>query len=85
MSSLCFSDKLRIPMCSVLYIGVIILMQLPSDIHVVVTIRYLVNIKLLTETNFDTTVKPVFKGHCDEGTPCDQGTLSQNGVLSSPC
>ena len=32
-----------------------------------------------------TTVKPVFKGHCDERTPCDQGTLSQNGVLSSPC
>ena len=31
------------------------------------------------------TVKPVFKGHCDEGTPCDQGTLSQNRVLSSPC
>ena len=31
------------------------------------------------------TVKPVFKGHCDEGTPCDQGTLSQNGVLSAPC
>ena len=31
------------------------------------------------------TVKPVFKGHSDEGTPCDQGTLSQNGVLSSPC
>ena len=30
------------------------------------------------------TVK-LFKGHCDEGTPCDQGTLSQNGVLSSPC
>ena len=30
------------------------------------------------------TVKPVFKGHCDEGTPCDQGTLSQNSVLSSP-
>ena len=27
-----------------------------------------------------TTVKPVFKGHCDEGTTCDQGTLSQNGV-----
>ena len=23
------------------------------------------------------TVKPVFKGHCDEGTPCDQGTLSE--------
>ena len=31
------------------------------------------------------TVKPVFKGHCDEGTTCDQGTLSQNGVLSSAC
>ena len=31
------------------------------------------------------TVKPVFKGHCDEGTTCDQGTLSQNRVLSSPC
>ena len=31
------------------------------------------------------TVKPAFKGHTDEGTPCDQGTLSQNGVLSSPC
>ena len=31
------------------------------------------------------TLKPVFKGHCDEGTPCDQGTLSQNGILSSPC
>ena len=30
------------------------------------------------------TVKHVFKGHCDEGTPCDQGTLSQNRVLSSP-
>ena len=27
------------------------------------------------------TVKPVFKGHCDEGTTCDQGTLPQNGVL----
>ena len=26
-------------------------------------------------------IKPVFKGHSDEGTPCDQGTLSQNGVL----
>ena len=26
---------------------------------------------------FTYTVKPVFKGHCDEGTPCDQGTLSQ--------
>ena len=26
-------------------------------------------------------VKPVFKGHCDEGTPCDLGTLSQNGFL----
>ena len=33
----------------------------------------------------DTTVKPVFKGHCDEGTTYNQGTLSQNGVLSSPC
>ena len=31
------------------------------------------------------TVKPVFKGHCDEGTTCDQGTLSHNGILSSPC
>ena len=31
------------------------------------------------------TVKPVFKGHCNEGTPCDQETLSQNGALSSPC
>ena len=31
------------------------------------------------------TVKPDFKGNCDETTPCDQGTLSQNGVLSSPC
>ena len=30
------------------------------------------------------TVKPVCKGHCDEGTPCNQGTLSQNRVLSSP-
>ena len=34
---------------------------------------------------FATTVKPVFKGHCDEGTPCDQGTLSQNDVISSTC
>ena len=31
------------------------------------------------------TVKPVFKGHCDERTPCDQGTLSQNGIIYSPC
>ena len=31
------------------------------------------------------TVKPVYKGHCDEGTPCNQGTLSQNRVLSLPC
>ena len=30
------------------------------------------------------TVKPVFKGHCDEGTPCDQGTLFQNRVLDLP-
>ena len=31
------------------------------------------------------TVKPVFKGHSDEGTLCDQRTFPRNGVLSSPC
>ena len=31
------------------------------------------------------TVKPVFKGHCNERTTCDQGTLSRNNVLYSPC
>ena len=36
------------------------------------------------QTAVISTVKPVFKGHCDEGTPCDQETLSQNRVLSSP-
>ena len=29
-------------------------------------------------------VKPDFKGHSDERTPCDQGKFSQNGGLSSP-
>ena len=29
------------------------------------------------------TVKPVFKGHCDEGTPCDQGTLSKRCPTSN--
>ena len=28
-------------------------------------------------------VKPVFRGHSNERTPCDQGTFSQNGDLSS--
>ena len=28
------------------------------------------------------TVKPVFKGYCKEGTPCDKGTLSQNSALA---
>ena len=31
------------------------------------------------------TVKPVFKRHADERTPCDQGMFSQNGVVSSQC
>ena len=42
-------------------------------------------IVFIGEYNSSVTVKPVFKGHCDEGTTCDQGTLSQNGVLSSLC
>ena len=43
------------------------------------------NVRAVRPHNRANTVKPVFKGHCDEGTTCDQGTLSQNGVLSSPC
>ena len=31
------------------------------------------------------TVKPVFKGHSGERTPCDKGTFSQNNVLSCAC
>ena len=37
-----------------------------------------------TNICFQDTVKPVFKGHSDQGTPCDQGTLSHNRVLSAP-
>ena len=34
----------------------------------------------LTESQLLFTVKPVFKGHSDEGTPCDQGTFSHPWV-----
>ena len=45
-------------------------------------VRYIVEYLVL---GIEGTVKLVFKGPCDKGTPCDQGTLSHNSVLSSPC
>ena len=46
---------------------------------------FLLYIYIWISTKQTHTIKHVFKGHCDERTPCDQGTFSQNDVLYFTC